>query len=450
MENEILTKPESSLANNNSLNGETCRSNIWLINHYATGMYKDLGGRHFSFAQKLFERGYRASVICASTVHNSDDTVETGKERFSVKMAERIPFVFVKSTPYETNSFDRIKNMFTFARNVIKLKRKLPRYIGKPDVIIASSVHPLTCVAGLKLGRFFKVPVIVEIRDLWPEAIFYFEIIRSTSLVGKILTVGERWIYMRADAIIFTKEGDVDYLKEMGWDSEQGGDIDLNKCFYINNGVDLDRFDLQVLENRFADGDLDDDTFKVIYTGSIRQVNSVDQILDCAALLKKFPEIRFLVYGDGDQLEHLIKRVKEEQLHNTVLKGFVEKKYIPYILSNSSVNLLNYSQSKYNWSRGNSSNKLFEYMASAKPIISTIKMGYSLIERYNCGVELDHPSPKKLAQTILGIYHSSDKDYSDMCRNARMAASDFDFSVLSEKLINVIDFVLDRHGRGEE
>ena len=44
----------------------------------------------------------------------------------------------------------------------------------KPDIIIASSVHPLTMVAGIKIARKLKIPCICEIRDLWPEAIFSF------------------------------------------------------------------------------------------------------------------------------------------------------------------------------------------------------------------------------------------------------------------------------------
>ncbi|NLB08951.1 MAG: glycosyltransferase family 4 protein [Clostridiales bacterium] len=424
------------------MNCAACRPNIWIINHYASDMYENLEGRHYSFAEKLIQERYKVNIICASTIHNSENIVETGKEGFTVKMAGDIPFVFVKSAPYKTNSFDRIWNMFTFARNLVKLKKKLLLLIGKPDLIIASSPQPLACKVGLKLGRQLRTPVVVEIRDLWPEAIFVLGKVKSNSLLGRMLTAGEHHIYKNANAIIFTKEGDVDYIKEKKWDADQGGDIDLNKCFYINNGVHLARFDQQAWGNSFEDEDLDDDLFRVIYTGSIREVNNVGQILDCAVLLKNNPKIRFLIYGNGNQLESLKKRVKDQQLCNVVLKGFVERKYIPFVLSHSSVNLLNYSQSKYNWSRGNSSRKLFEYMASGKPIISTVKMGYSLIKRYSCGVELNEYTPDKLAEAVMTLYHAKNEDYLEMCDNARKAASDFDFNVLSKKLINVINYVL--------
>jgi len=412
------------------------------MNHYASNN-ENLNGRHYTFAENLTQRGFKVSIICSSTIHNSDNIVETGKDGFVVKMTGKTPFVFIASSPYKTNSFDRIKNIISFARNVVKLKNKLCKAIGIPDVIIASSPHPLTCVAGLRIGRKLKVPVIVEIRDLWPEAIFFYGTIKPNGLAGRVLAASERQIYRKANALIFTKEGDVDYIKENRWDKDQGGDISLDKCFYINNGVNLARFDQHIIENRFDDKDLENDgLFRVIYTGAIRQVNDVGQILDCAVLLKKFPQIRFLIYGEGNQLETLTKRVEDEQLHNVVLKGFVERKYIPYILSKSSVNLLNYSQSKYNWMRGNSSRKLFEYMASARPIISTVKMGYSLIEKYKCGVELDTCTPEIFAKAVLKLYDMSEEDYYKMCENARKGASDFDFDILSKKLINVINYVL--------
>ncbi len=432
-------------------NSANYKPNIWIMNHYASNMYQDLDGRHYTFAENLTQREYKASIICSSTIHNSVDIVETGEDGFVLKMSGKTPFVFIDSTPYNTNSFDRIKNMLTFAHNVVKLKNKLCNAIGTPDVIIASSPHLLTCMAGLKIGRQLKIPVIVEIRDLWPEAIFFFGTVKSNSIVGRLLVACERRIYRKADALIFTKEGDVDYIKENNWDTHQGGDIDLDKCFYINNGVNLARFDQQILENRLEDKDLDEEgIFRVIYAGAIRQVNDVGQILDCAVLLKNFPKIRFLIYGDGNQLETLKKRAEDEQLYNVVLKGSVERKYIPYILSKSSINLLNYSQSKYNWSRGNSSRKLFEYMASAKPIISTVIMGYSPIEKYNCGVELDANTPESFAKAVLNLYNTNEDDYLEMCVNARKGASDFNFDVLSDKFVNVINYVLENNDRNEE
>ena len=202
-------------------------------------------------------------------------------------------------------------------------------------------------------------------------------------------------IYKKADALIFTKEGDTDYIKEKRWNLEQGGDIDLNKAHYINNGVDSEAFTESIKEKVLNDNDLESECFNVTYVGSIRPVNNIGNILDAASLLKGNKDIQFLIYGDGNEKSMLEKRVEDEGLTNVKMKGYINKEFIPYILSKSSVNILNYSQTQYNWSRGNSSNKLFEYMASAKPIVSTVKMGYSIIEKYNCGLELENSTPQR-------------------------------------------------------
>lgn len=252
---------------------------------------------------------------------------------------------------------------------------------------------------------------------------------------------GEYWIYRNADALIFTKEGDTDYIKEKKWDTAQGGKIDLKKCFYINNGIDIEVFNQNIKKYIVDDEELNSDKFNVVYAGSIRPVNDVGKILLSAKLLKNQSDIQFLIYGDGNQKTILEQQIIDEGLTNVKLKGYINKRYIPYILSKANVNLLNYSQTQYNWARGNSSNKLFEYMASGKPIISTVKMGYSIIERYQCGIELEKGTPQELADTILKFKNMNKNEYNMIGQNAKKSAENFDFKELTKKLIDIIEGV---------
>ena len=412
---------------------------IWLWNHYATDMYKNKGGRHYWFAENLIKEGYDATVFCANTYHNKSEFIDTGKKKYATDRLNGIPFVFVKTTTALGNGLDRVKNMGLFYWNLFSVAKEYAKENGKPDVIVASSVHPLTMVAGIKIAKKMNVPCICEIRDLWPEAIFSFNKARENSLLGKILVTGEHWIYRKADALIFTKEGDTDYIKEKKWDIVQGGNINLDKAHYINNGVDVEAFNKSIDEKAIDDEDLESGKFNVVYIGAIRPVNNVGNVLDTAKFLKDDKDIQFLIYGDGNQKKMLEKRIEDEGLDNVKMKGFVNKQFIPYILSKSSVNLLNYSHTQYNWARGNSSNKLFEYMASGKPIISTVKMGYSIIKKYKCGMELENSTPQELAQAIVDIKNMPEHEYKQLGTNAKKGANDFDFRVLASKLIDVID-----------
>lgn len=419
---------------------------IWLMNHYATEMYANKAGRHYWFAKELEKKGHSITVFCASSTSiNGGINIELGKKRSYVLKDGKSRFVFTKTNGYKANGIDRILSFVMFYRNLFPVTRQYAKQHGKPDVIVASSVHPLTMLAGIQIGRKMKVPCICEIRDLWPEAIFSFGKVKERSLFGKAMVIGEHWIYRHADALIFTKEGDTDYLKERRWTTKQGGNIKIEKCYYINNGVDIAGYEKRIEENPLLDDDLNDGKFNITYAGTIRPVNNVGNLLDTAKIINSrqgYKDVQFLIYGDGVELPELRKRVKKEHIGNVRLKGFVDRKYIPYILSKSSVNMLNYAQNQYNWARGNSSNKLFEYMASGKPIISTVHMGYSIIKKYNCGVELDEDTPEALAEQIMRFHDMEKSEYERIGQNAKNGAADFDFKLLTCKLEEVIKSVI--------
>jgi len=395
--------------------------------------------RPFHYARNLEEYGYRNIVFSSAFLHFSGENLIKHKEKYITLLEEGVRFIFLKTTAYKHNGVDRIINMFSFMMRLFSVSRTISNEFGTPDLIIASSPHLLSLFAGIRIARKYKVPCLCEVRDLWPEAVFMQSGRSEKSIPGRILVSFEHWLYTHADGLIFTKEGDVDYIKEHKWDTAQGGVIDLNKCFYINNGIDIERFNTSVQKDVLNDPDLDNDSFKVVYTGTIRTFNNVENIVDTASILKDYKDISFLVYGDGSEVEKISKKIKAEGLENIRLKGYVNRKYIPYVLSKSSVNLLNYTADRYNWTRGNSSNKLFEYMASGKPIISNVKMGYCIIDKYNCGFSVVESTPEKLAEAILYLKGISKEEYNKLCDNARNGAGDFDFSILTRKLMSVIE-----------
>ena len=280
---------------------------------------------------------------------------------------------------------------------------------------------------------------ICEARDLWPEAIIsYSSRIKRNSIIAKILYAGEKWIYKRADAIIFTQEGGPDYIREHGWDKEHGGPIDMNKTYHINNGVDLSAFDQNLKEFWLDDPDMDDpNTFKVIYTGAIRRINNLGLIVDAAKLVKN-PLIRFIIFGDGDELEILKKRLIDENISNVVFKGRVNKQYIPSIDVRSDVNVVHWEMNPL-LRVGESYNKSFEYFAAGKPVFYTIRPGYSIVEKYHCGRLTDGFTPQDIANGIEAMAALSDEEKAEMAKNARHVAEIYDFKNLTKKLIEIIE-----------
>lgn len=419
---------------------KTKKIKIWIWNHDATRMFWDHAGRHYWFAVKLKERGYDPTIFCANINHFTGEQREV-KGNYVLDKSDGIQFVFVKTASYQGNGLDRIHNWYSFYRNLFHIYRPLTKKLGKPDVILASSVHPLTMAAGVQIAKKMRIPCICEVRDLWPEAIFHVGKAKEHSLLGNMLKKGEYWIYRNADAMIFTKEGDTEYLREQGWLCSQGGKIDIGKCYYINNGIDYEQYQVQIRDHIFRDKDLENGKFHVIYTGTLRKVNNIEMVIHAADLLRGYTDIDFLIFGEGALRAQLEEMVQSMQLSNVKFKGYVNRQYMPYILSRSSVNLLNYAQDLYNWKRGSSSNKLFEYLASGRPILSTVKMGYDILQKNQCGVTLETCTAQCLAETILQVKQLPAEIYSDMGMRAQKTAKQFDFEKLTDRLENVIQAV---------
>lgn len=135
---------------------------IWLMNHYATSMYKDRAGRHYWFAKQLKQKGYDVTVFCATTFLNGNETIDTNGEKYTVKELDGIPFVFVKTVQSVGNGIKRVLNMGCFYENLFPVSKAYAQQNGKPDVILASSVHPLTMQPVLKLQNVFMFPVSVK------------------------------------------------------------------------------------------------------------------------------------------------------------------------------------------------------------------------------------------------------------------------------------------------
>jgi hypothetical protein len=414
------------------------KKNIWIMNHYAHGTFFSKGGRHYWFAECLLKSGYKPTIFCSSTRHNSEEAVVVDNGKYLAKSTGGIPYVFVKTTKYKNNGIQRIRNMWSFYKNLFPVAKSYAQIQGKPDVILASSVHPLTLLAGIKIAKKFGVPCICEVRDLWPESLVAYGSLKRNSMLTKILYLGEKWIYIKADSILMTWEGGKDYIIDQGWNK----DIDLAKVKHISNGVLIDDFDKNSEKFEISDEDLESKQYKnIVYAGSIRKVNNLGLLIDAAKIIqdKGLSDIRFLIYGSGNESEILIKKCKEEQIDNVIFKGRVEKKYVPSILKKAYVNILHNSSTSLD-NYGQSQNKFFEYLAAGRCIVQTYKTGYSICDKYNCGISASIQNAEEIAEAIITACND-EKNNIIMGVNARKASHDFDFNKLTIKLINIIENV---------
>lgn len=403
---------------------------IWLINkdsapieEYGTHL------RTFKQAQYFQSKGFEVKILCSSIVHNTNiDHLEREKGFCREEIHNGIPFVFIKSLKYNSNGIKRILGYVAFSFNVFRLKNKTK----KPNIIIHTSRIPFDILIYF-LAKRIKAKYILDITDLWPMQFERLNYLSSKNFMLKAFYWIEKKLYAKADYTVFSMGGCYNYIKEKKWDVDNGGIINLNKIHYINNGVDLKEFEQNLAEYSINDIDLNNEnTFKIIYLGSIRLANNVSQIIDVANNLKEYKDIQFLIYGDGTEREDLEIRCKEENIHNVIFKDkWIKPKYVPYVLSKASINILNYETGSGVY--GGSMNKMFMSFASGKPIVCNAGMNYSLISKNNLGIDKEFESIEEYSNAILNIYNLDKNDYQFMCERVKQTSLEFDLYNLSEK-----------------
>lgn len=403
---------------------------IWILNHYA--MPPQLGPmvRHYKFGAQLVKRGYNVRVFTSSKIHNTSINVINDSRLLIEKEYGQVPFVFIRTRDYFGNGMDRIKGMIEYAFRLVRVVRK--SNFEEPDVIYASSAHPLTWLSGYILAKRYNAKFVAETRDLWPETLVAMGRVKRNSIPAKLLYSLEKFIYKKADKLVFTFPGGKDYVASIG--------LDTSKVRYINNGVDLEEFNRNKDKYVYSDVDLDQsNVFKVVYTGSMGQANALRYLIEAAEIVQDrgVNDIRFLLFGDGYQRSELEEYVREKRLTHVMFKGKVEKKNIPGILSKSNLNVFN-GQPIYLYKYGLSLNKMFEYFASGKPTISNIECGYDLLDLHQCGITVKGGSAEALADGILAFYNMPKSEYDAYCHNALRAAKEYDFRVLTNKLEEVL------------
>lgn len=402
---------------------------IWLINHYAVPIKYYPLARTTNFAKYLIRKGYEVTIFAASSIHNSNMNLITDTLLYREEWVDGIHYVYVHCKSYKGNGKDRIFNMFEFSW---KLKRVCKHY-DKPDVVIASSATPLACMQGLKIAKRCGARAIAEISDLWPESFVAYKLISKKNPILKLMYLYEKEMYIYADKIIFTMEGAYSYILKKGWDKK----IPREKVTYINNGVDLELFQYNKKTFQIQDADLiNDRIFKVIYVGSIRRVNNLGLLLDVAKTLQN-SEIQFLIWGDGDELPMLQKRIQTERIENVKFKGRVEKKYIPYITSQANLNFLHNTDSDI-FQYGISANKIFDYLASEKPTLVDFQCQYNPITQTNSGISISQPTVENIREAILEFKNMEYNQYQNFCSHAAEAAKKFDFYNLTCQLEKIL------------
>lgn len=378
--------------------------NVWILNHYAQEPGGAGGTRHYSLGRHLLKHGWRSSVIAASVELNTGRQRLSDGERTRISDFDGIPFLWVRTPQYEGNGGGRMGNMLTYAMRV--LLPGVTKGLERPDVIVGSSVHPFAAWSGAILARRLRVPFVFEVRDLWPQTLVDLGRLRERSLITKVLRKLEKWLYDRADRIVVLLPQADEYIVPLG--------VPKRKIVWIPNGVELEGYP-EPTQPLIHDG------FTLMYFGAHGQANGLDCVLRAMAELQARPDmghVRLRMIGDGPLKPSLLKLAKELQLRNVEFAGPVPKREIPSVAAEADAfvfNLIDAPVFKY----GISSNKLFDFLAGARPIIFCCKSSNNPVADAHAGITVLPGDPLALSQAIATLATMPAGERNEMGRAGR-------------------------------
>ena len=415
---------------------------IWIIDHYSSE--PKFGGiqRQFDFANELSKRGYKTIIISSAFSHFTHSYISKDVYHIS-QFADNAYYVYLRTKPYKTNeSIGRAQNMFSFVNAVNKNSRLIEEKLGKPDVVIGASVHPLAWIAANKIAKHYGVKFIAEVRDFWPEAwLLEGEKKRFDPMVISFGMI-EKWAYKRADKIIYSMfYGDKYLCGKLG--------IPKSKVALIGQPMDCERFDRNAEEKRndvpeairaFAK-----DSFICVFTGYFMKYEGVHVMLKAA---KHFQEkgvpIKFLFVGSGQEEGAMKSYVRENKLDNVLIHGRISKELIPAVLQSCDICLAhcategkegNEELSKYGFSK----NKVNEYLYSGNPVIFAQNNETDPVAKYGCGFVIKPFKEEGFVQRIREIYGMSPEKRAEFGKNGREYIAKYHrINSLVDKLLGVL------------
>lgn len=375
----------------------------------------DLGASSFRFesiVKKLLKNGYAVDVLCSYP------------NRIDLECIEELNFenlnVFrINKTILKESIFFRGISYFKFLINSLKMGLKLGK---NSNLIIASSPQLLVGVSGSIIALLKRKKMILDVRDLWPDIVLDMKVMKKYNPVYLALKVLEKFMYYGADMIVYNSPGFEIYLKK------QKKEMSL-----ITNGIDdyiLDFFKLEKSKEK----SLYRDKYKIMYAGNLGIAQDIVLLIDFAE--RYLNEVEIVLIGQGSQEKEIKKRIEEKKIKNIEVLTSLPRQELLYKYLDADILFLQLKNIKM--FEKTIPSKIFEYMATGKPIIYGLEgIGKQILENYNQKYYFECNN----IESLLNTYELLKKDISN--KNIKEAdlqklENEYSRNRLSEKYVDII------------
>ena len=306
-----------------------------------------------------------------------------------------------------------VKRVFNYVSYFVKSLIAAMR-LPKPDVVIATSPQIFCGYVGVWYKRLRRVPLVMEIRDIWPESMF-----AVGAHVPKIgiwmLEIIEKAMCRECDKLVTVGQGYFDRLAEKG--------VSKEKMSIVMNGTDLAVYsprvkNVELLQKYGLDG-----KFVVSYIGTVGMACGLEVVLDAAGRMSRVEvekgseekleglrNVVFVIVGDGAYKAQLEEDAKKRGLTNVVFTGRQPKSSMPDWVSSSDASLVHLKASELFTTVMPS--KIFESAGCKRPIIMGVD-GYAkkLVMDAEAGLDMKPESAASLVECVKKLV-----DDPDLCR----------------------------------
>ena len=400
--------------------------NILIINEYAGSLDYGMSFRHYYLAKEFVKLGYKLTIVTASYSHFLKKFPNMENKTYKIEDIESIKYLWVKVMKY-SKSFDkkRVLKWFEFMSKLFFISKKLE---SKPDIIICSPTAPFSILPAYYLAKKFNAKLIFEVRDIWPLTLVEIGGFSPKHPLIKLMSWFERFALKKSDIIVSNLQNYSQHIKELKID---------RTASWVSNGIDLDEMKkIEPLDNKVANK-IPSDKFIVGYTGKLGVSNAISYLLESAKQLIDNHDILFVIVGDGQEKETLIKQV--QGLKNVLFIDAIPKVQVQSILSLFDICYIGLQKERL-FKFGVSPNKIFDYMYSAKPIIHAIDTPKNIVQLANCGLSVEAQNSKEIKNAILKLYKMSQKDRYKLGQNGKKyVLENFTYNQLAKKYISIID-----------
>ncbi|WP_419870103.1 glycosyltransferase family 4 protein [Chryseobacterium sp. CT-SW4] len=392
----------------------------------------DPGGSRWNEMTKTWtSQGHEVTVIAGMMHYNGLSKRDEYKNKYFVKKKQGNVDVYRThvSESYNNGFLGRLWGYFSFMFS--SLWAGLFKVGGKFDAVVVTSPPLFVGGSGYLISRFKRIPMIFEIRDLWPESAIDTGVLTNKWII-KLAYWFEAFIYKKARLINVLTPAFFKTLNEKKGVSEK-------KLIMIPNAADfslseevLESFDRKLFRKEHGlEG-----YFVITYVGAHGVANHLEQILDAGKKLED-TKVLFLLIGQGMEKERLKQKAVNMEVKNVVFLDPVPKKEVfKYILaSEMGASVLK----KVDTFKTVYSNKSFDYFSCKKPILMAIDgVSRELVEDAQAGTYVE-PENAEEYDRIIRMYLDEPLRLKEEGENGyQYAKMNFDREILANKYLEAI------------